>query len=95
MAAFDTDTIVRLARARDRDGLRHLLAVEDGRYRYHLADSPYVRTIAEAREELDGARWDGAFDDDPLWVLTEACPHPVADCYGYCEACGASTVEAS
>lgn len=82
------DQIVTLASTGHTDTLRDLLAYEAALYRNFAESSPLVRDIEAARSDLRGTPWEGPFDDHPEFVLMDACPHPLFDCFGYC-CCGA------
>jgi hypothetical protein len=84
-----TDQIVDLAVIGDRTGLRKLLAGEAAQYQRFSTFSPLVRDIEAAEQQLRDTIWDGLPDDDPRVVLSESCPHPVEDGFGYCYCCGA------
>lgn len=91
---FDEETIVDLAITGDRDALRQLLVHEYSHYPNGVAAwSDFVRVMSAAMTEVRQIQWQGAFDDDPWFVLIESCPHPYYDCWGYCECCGGAAPE--
>lgn len=83
-----TDQIVELAVAGQTDALRDLITAEAAQYSILSTFSMLVLDIESAHQELRSVAWDGPIDDCPEFALMDACPHPVADCYGYC-CCGA------
>jgi hypothetical protein len=86
---FDVETIVDLAIQGDRDSLRELLADEYSQYSRGISIwSEFVQVTSAATSEVRHIVWNGPLDDDPWIVLVECCPHPFADCWGYCECCG-------
>jgi hypothetical protein len=91
---FNAETIITLAQEGNRDTLSQLLEDEYSHYPNGVSWwSEFVRVMSEAAEEVRNIQWDGAFDDDPWFVLIESCPHPYFDCWGYCECCGGSEPE--